>query len=447
MPTPEPYLTSRAVRPLASGLEVLGHDPAPLLASAGIDGATLRDPDARVPWSAVLTLIAHAVDVTGDANLGLHIAERAEPGSLDVHFYAMLSSPTLGEAYERLCRYQRLIHETTRVELNVEGERATLRHVMPGGMAAPRQSAEFLVATWVRGGRLATGTDWAPAEVRFGHPAPPDPSHHHRFFGTPVIFGTGENALVLPAALLDAPCLRADKALLAVLDRYAGDRIERAPRTTSFADRARAALLEDLRGGEPSAERLAGRLKTSVRTLNRTLAAENLTYRKLLDHLRQELACRHLADDRVSIAEAAFLLGFSELSAFYRAFKRWTGQTPANFRASQLARPPLSHAPPAPSCERAPFHALARSDNVFGAWRQCAVAPPASKIGEREHTLTDHTTGGIRWPLLIGSSPTARRYSSLCSSHCSCCSPPWNGWSRAGQDRWSGPSAGRRTFC
>ena len=267
------------------------------------------------------------------------MAEHAEPGSLDVHFYAMLSSPTLGEAYERLCRYQRLVHETTRVELNVDGERATLRHVMPGGMAAPRQSAEFLLAIWVRGGRLATGTDWAPTEVRFGHPEPRDSGDHHRFFAAPVLFGTGENALVLPAALLGAPCLRADRALLAVLDRYAEDRLERAPRTTSFADRARAALIEEFRSGEPSVERLAARLKTSIRTLNRTLAAENLTYRKLLDHLRQELACRQLADGRVAIAETAFLLGFSELSAFYRAFKRWTGQTPAEFRAGHARRP------------------------------------------------------------------------------------------------------------
>ena len=338
MPASEPYLTIRAVRPLVSGLEALGSDPAPLLASAGIDATTLGDPDAHVPWGAVLSLIAHAVDVTGDANLGLHIAEHAEPGSLDVHFYALLSSQTLGAGYECLCRYQRLIHETTRIELDVDSEQATLRHVMPGGMTAPRQSAEFLLAIWVRGGRLATGTHWAPTEVRFGHPEPPDPSDHRRFFAAPVRFATGENALVLPAALLDTPCQGADPALLAVLDRYAEDRLARTPETTSFADRARAALQEELRAGEPSAERLAARLKTSVRTLNRTLAAENLSYRRLLDHLRHEQACQQLADGRVAIAETAFLLGFSELNAFYRAFKRWTGQTPAEFRAGHTRR-------------------------------------------------------------------------------------------------------------
>ena len=329
---PEPYLTIRAVRPLVSGLQALGHDPEPLLAAAGIDAATLEAPDARVPWGAVLSLIARAIDATGDANLGLHLAEHAEPGSLDVHFYALLSSQTLGEGYQCLCRYQRLVHETTRVELTANDGHATLRHVMPGGVAAPRQSAEFLLAIWVRGGRLATGTDWAPTEVRFAHPEPQDSRDHRRFFAAPVRFATGENALVMPAALLDTPCQRADPALLAVLDRYAADRLERAPATTGFADRARAALMEELRAGEPSAARLATRLRTSVRTLNRSFAAESLSYRKLLDHLRHEQACRHLADGRVAIAEIAFLLGFSELSAFYRAFKRWTGQTPAEFR-------------------------------------------------------------------------------------------------------------------
>ena len=338
MPAPEPYMTIRAVRPLASGLQALGHDPAPFLAAEGIDAAMLGDPDARVPWGSVLSLIARAIDVTGDSNLGLHIAEHAEPGSLDVHFYALLSSQTLGDGYQCLCRYQRLVHETTRIELTVDGEHATLRHVMPGGVAAPRHSAEFLLAIWVRGGRMATGTDWAPTEVRFAHPQPQDSSDHRRFFAAPVRFSTAENALVLPAALLETPCQRADPALLAVLDRYAADRLQRTPETTGFADRARAALLEELRAGEPSAERLATRLKTSVRTLNRTLASENLSYRKLLDHLRHEQACRQLADGRVAIAEIAFLLGFSELSAFYRAFKRWTGQTPADFRAGRAHR-------------------------------------------------------------------------------------------------------------
>lgn len=333
-PSSDPRLTARAIRPLVSGLRAMGLDPSPFLRAAGIDETVLEDPDARIPMRAALSLLAAAVAATGDANLGLHLAQRAEPGSFDAHFFAMLSSPTLGTGYERLCRWQKLVHETTRVELEVDGERAVLRHRMPGGLAAPRQSAEFLLAAWVRGGRLATGTDWTPLEVRFAHAEPADTRDHVQFFRAPVRFEMGENALVLPSALLETPCARPEPSLLALLDRYVADRLDLAPRSSGLADRARAALAGDLgHGGEPSASRLASRLKVSVRTLNRGLAAEGTTYRRLLESLRRERAARHLAENRLSIAEVAFLLGFSELSSFYRSFKRWTGKTPAAFRS------------------------------------------------------------------------------------------------------------------
>jgi len=132
-----------------SGLRECGHDVAPILAAVGIDDAMLDDPDTRVPTSVAMALLARSVEQTGDSNLGLHLAERAQLGSFDVHFFAMASSQTLGAAYERLCRYQRLIHETSRVNLEIARDRAVLRHQLAGGAAAPRQTAEFLLAAWV----------------------------------------------------------------------------------------------------------------------------------------------------------------------------------------------------------------------------------------------------------------------------------------------------------
>jgi len=327
-----PRLTIRAIRPLVSGLRECGHDVSQILAAVGIDEAMLEDPDGRVPTTLAMTLIARAVERTGDSNLGLHLAERAQLGSFDVHFFAMASSPTLGAAYQRLSRYQRLIHETSRVDLEVGPDRAILRHQLAGGAAAPRQTAEFLVAAWVRAGRVITGLEWVPKEVHFMHPSPADATEHARFFRAAVHFAMGENALVLASSLLETPCTGADAALLGVLDRYAADRLDQNPRTAGIADRVRAVLMEELRGGDPTASRLAGRLKMSVRSLNRLLAAENTSYQHLLDGLRRDLAERHLAGRQLSIGEVGFLLGFSELSSFHRAFKRWTGRTPAQFR-------------------------------------------------------------------------------------------------------------------
>lgn len=325
-------MTVRAITPIVSGLRESGYDAAPILAAVGIDDATLDDPDGRVPTSVVMALLARAVEHTGDPNLGLHLAEHAALGSFDVHFYAMASSPTLGAAYERLCRYQRLIHETNRVDLEIREGSVVLRHQLAGGKAAPRQTAEFLLTAWVRAGRVVTSVDWAPDEVHFAHPAPRDCSEHVRFFRGDVLFAMAENALVFPARLLDTPCTRADPALVGVLDRYAAERLVQAPRTDSVADRVRSVLSDELRGGEPTAARLAGRLKMSVRSLNRVLAAEGTSYREILDALRRELAERHLAGGHLSIGEVGYLLGFSELSSFHRAFKRWTGRTPARFR-------------------------------------------------------------------------------------------------------------------
>jgi hypothetical protein len=148
----EPTLTARAFLPIVSALSSLGHDPRPLLAAVGVEANTLSDPDAR-PMSAGVALLAKAADATGDAAIGLHVAERADLRTVDVHFYGMHASATLLDAFDRLSRFQRLIHETSRVELVTERDALRLRHVLPGGVAAPRQTAEFLLAAWVRTGR------------------------------------------------------------------------------------------------------------------------------------------------------------------------------------------------------------------------------------------------------------------------------------------------------
>lgn len=342
MPRSVPHLTARAIWPLVSGLQALGHSPQSTLAAVGIEPGSLEDPDTLVPMRTAVAFLDRAAAATGDSNLGFHLALHAALDSFDVHLYAMLSCANLEEAYRRLCSYQRLIHETSLVELEIEGRTATLKHRMPGGVAVPRHSAEFIVTAWVRSGRLATGTDWAPVEVRFAHPPPVSATEHARYFRAPVQFGTGENALIVSIDVIRLPCVRADAALLSILDRYTFEKIQRTPETASFADSVRGAVARHLRAGEVRVKPVAAELKMSVRTLNRMLAAERTTYREVLEQLRRSLAVRHLADGRIAISEVAFILGFSELSAFHRAFKRWTGLTPAEYRRSHVGPPRLS---------------------------------------------------------------------------------------------------------
>ncbi|MFQ5638359.1 MAG: AraC family transcriptional regulator [bacterium] len=332
----EPYITVRAVQPVIAALETLGHKVDAFLAEAGISRAVLQDADGRVPHRAMMLLWQHARAATGDDCLGIHLAEAAPIRSFEVHSYALLSSPTLRDAYHRACRYQRLIHETTDLALEDSSREGVLRHSLPGGRAVPRHPAEFLATLWVRFGRLVTGNDWAPALVCFAHVAPKDTSEHARVFRAPVQFSTGRTAMHIPNRMLDLSNPLADANLLGLLDKYADGLLAKVPRQATLAERVRVWLSEELSGGAPSVSSAARALHISARTLHRSLQSEGTSFRELLDQLRQERATVLLANPHCSVAEVGFLLGFAELSSFSRAFKRWTGKAPAAFRAEAL---------------------------------------------------------------------------------------------------------------
>lgn len=327
-PRNPPGLAARAVRPVLEGLKALGADVPSLLREAGM-APLPADLDAPVPHGSMMALWDAAARI--DPAVGLHVAAAAPLSAFDVHAYALFSSPTLGDAYRRASRYQRLVHDVTELTLD-EGDPAVLRHALPGGRPVARQAAEFLLAVYVRLGRVAVGRDWSPVEVRFAHAAPASGAELRRFFASPVRFDAGENAIFLSSALLDTPSVRADPALLAILDRYAADLLAKRPEDASTSGRVRAHLRDALANGDPSSFGAARALGTSVRTLGRRLAAEGTTFGDVLDRFRRERAVALLADDRNGVAEVAFLLGFAELSSFYRAFRRWTGSTPAVYR-------------------------------------------------------------------------------------------------------------------
>lgn len=324
---------------MVAGLRALGYPVASFLESAQIAPAVLNDPDNEVSHRAMMHLWDRAVADTGDDHLGIHLAEAAPVASFDVHAYALLSSPTIRDAYRRGCRYQRLIHETTQLILEEGDAEGVLTHALPGGQSVPRQPAEFLVTVWVRLGRLVSGDSWFPKRVCFAHVAPDDTREHTRVFGERVEFGTGRTAMHVASEVLDKANPRADANLAQLLDRYADVLLGDMRTRTTLSGQLRVWLVEAHGGGAPTATEAANAMRMSVRTLHRHLRAEGTSFRQLLDRFRQERATELLARRDYGIAEVAFLLGFSELSSFYRAFRRWTGKTPAEFRADATGKP------------------------------------------------------------------------------------------------------------
>lgn len=159
-----------------------------------------------------------------------------------------------------------------------------------------------------------------------------------RAFGVVPRFSQPHDEIAVPRAALDLPRRSSAPALIPTMERHLAQLLRDLPSDETFLGRVRRALAEELRRGEPTLERTSARLEMSGRSLQRRLQDEGSAHQQLVDELRCELARRHVAEQRESIAEIAFLPGFSEVSAFHRAFERWTGLTPRAYRQKSAVR-------------------------------------------------------------------------------------------------------------
>jgi AraC-like DNA-binding protein len=168
--------------------------------------------------------------------------------------------------------------------------------------------------------------------VEFQHSKPQATSEHERLFRCPVIFNAPFNKLTFNSASLDLPIEQADEGLCRMLDRHAQELLAKYPPRDTVTDNARTVITRELNGGNPSLEHVAAQLGLSERTLQRKLQELGTSHNDLVEQIRRDLAMRYLQEPDMAICEVAYLTGFSEPSSFHRAFKRWTGVTPGEFR-------------------------------------------------------------------------------------------------------------------
>lgn len=304
-----------------------------LYQTAGIDPASVRDADARVQFAQIVALYEHGARLTRDDAFGLHVGEHVDPTAFDVLGYSVINSPTFGDGLDRAVRYNSIW--TNGSCFSVEKGATETRIIyayLDDSITERRHDAEMTFAALAVLGRRATNVEWAPREVRFQHPQPPDVTEHQRIFRCPIVFGARENELFFDSKYLDLPIIKADPTLCAVLDRHAEDLLQKYPREDSLVERVRTILKDELNGGDASLESVARQLGLSERSLQRKLRAAGASHHELLDQMRRDLAMKYLREPKMAVCEVAYLLGFSESSAFHRAFKRWTGMAPNEFR-------------------------------------------------------------------------------------------------------------------
>ncbi|NWG74088.1 MAG: AraC family transcriptional regulator [Rubrivivax sp.] len=313
-----------------------GVDAQRLMADAGFDPAWLGDAEARMPLVVEERLWDRAADLAADPLFGLHAAAAIRPGAFDVLDYAVRTAPDLRTALQRLARYNRLVHDVATFEVIPAAERAVRVEHRFAGARPCRQAVEFTLASLVVvasqiGGRLVQAL-----AVEFAHRAAGPAEAYRAVFGVAPRFGAPASCLVLAGEVLDRPVPGADAALSRIVTAHAEQLLAaQAPAHGDLAARVRRQLAEGMAHGPMTLGQVARQLHLSERSLQRRLDAEGTRFADLVDEVRRELALRYVADERLTLGEVAFLLGFAEPSPFHRAFRRWTGTTPAAARRAR----------------------------------------------------------------------------------------------------------------
>jgi AraC-like DNA-binding protein len=313
------------------------HDLAPeaLFRAAGIDAGIINDPHALIARSKSDALMRALAERIGDPAFGLRAAQCWHPSNLGTLGYAWLASSTLNTALKRLVRYWHIVIADVAVRLDETPEGVEFVHTPPKLDNAPDGIRGDIVLAIINDMcRTNFGQGFSPRRVAFRHPAPADARPYETLFRCPVSFGADANRLLIGHAEADHPLPTGNRDLAAAHDRILVEQLARSDKRNVVA-RFRVSLLERMTSGEVSEEDIAGDLHMSRRSLQRRLAEADASYQSLVDDTRRDMALRYIQDPAKSATDITFLLGYSQQSVFTRAFRRWTGMSPSEYRSSK----------------------------------------------------------------------------------------------------------------
>lgn len=340
-PTVHTTIRVAALEGLGDLVAAAGVDYQLLLRRQGIDPLMLDDPDNRLAFAQMVRLLDAAAAATGDDCIGLHLGSAQALHVAGILGYAMRACPDVRSQLGHATRYFALHQDGAVMDLHIKGDAATLRYVVyDGQVMLHRHDAETTLALTVSQCRINIGQpQWTPSSVHFEHPAPQAASERElrRFFGCPVHFSATFNGSCFPVSFLDTPVRTADAGLHMILTRYAEESLACHSDAITLVGRARRLIAAGLSNGTAAIDAVASCMAMTPRTLQRRLTDEGLQFSELVDQTRRELATQYLRDPHLTLTDSAFLVGYSDLTAFHRAFRRWFNQTPLEYqRQSQV---------------------------------------------------------------------------------------------------------------
>ncbi len=305
----------------------------PILRKAGLTRRQVADPNARIPYRKHAVLLTLAAKAAGDGCFGLRLTTTIAPKQAGVLGYVLLNSATLGDALANLVRYFRVLTDAMEFDLEVGKTEAVLVNRITDPLVVDRrQLVECELGLLYRFCQLITGRALRLNRVDFQHAEPEEVRTVRQVFDAPVRYGQARSAVALDATLLDCPIETADNELLEILKHHCRLILGTRPKADDLVYEVQQLITTQLSSGQPKIDAVARELGMSSRTLTRRLANQGQTYKGILDEVRRKLALRYLEDERISVKHLAYLLGYSEVPAFYHAFQRWTGSSPVQQR-------------------------------------------------------------------------------------------------------------------
>lgn len=324
-----------ALTGFAEVMQALGGDANLALRRAGLRHALVREPDHLIDANVASQLVEDAAEATQCETFGLRMGESRQLSHFGVVSLLLLHQPTLRQALTTLIAYAHLLNELVAIQMEDAGNLVILREefLAPRPM---RQSVELAICVLYRMCAALLRDRWRPLRVCFGHSAPADLSVHQRLFACRVEFDAEFNGIVCKAADLNEPNPLADAALTRYAQRLVDAQISATDANTG--QQVRRAIYLLLPSGRATCAGVAQGLGRSMRTLQRTLDAEGLSFTRLLDQSRRDLAERYLANPSYDMAQIAAMLGYGSHSAFTRWFSAQFGCAPLEWRSKKRSR-------------------------------------------------------------------------------------------------------------
>jgi AraC-like DNA-binding protein len=312
-----------------------GVDPAPIYEEVGIDPEGPKEAGERIPNRVVNALLERAERYSGDPGVGIKVGEGTQPSHFFVLGHIWLASSNLGEAIEKHLRYESIMNSgDTDLSFELRDGFYRLKEAYPNPADYPgKLRLDITIASLMTMCRQALGRPVYAYRLDLYAPDDSPTGIYRPFVKGPVLLNDEHNALYFSAEDIEAP-LRGRIPDVADATCRIADRYMESLDSSRVAHQVRAELVQLLPGGAVDQEKIASKLYRSASTLQRQLSNEGTSYRDVLDETRRELAEAYLRDGQHSLAQTAFLVGFSDQSNFARAFKRWTGMSPGEFRKS-----------------------------------------------------------------------------------------------------------------